>query len=1119
MVWQPPAARGGSCRADCDGDGIVSVAEVSAAVAAIAADSGPSCAALDRNGDGAIHIEELVAAVDEAIGGCQFAGPTPTPTRTPTPSWGFTDITKAAGLDYSHGYLSGHEDAETMVAGGVAAGDYDGDGWIDLYAVRGDVGPNLLLHNQGDGTFVDRAAAAGVELAGTRGSGPLFADFDGDGHLDLFVGGIQDTPLRLFRNRGDGSFADITAASGLASAMATIGATAADFDRDGDLDLFLTHWSFTSIAGKEVHHLWRNDGAGHFEPVDPAVGLIGLRWDYFGFGKLELDVTFTANFADLDGDGWPDLLLAADYGNSRVFRNLVGFFVDVTTPAISDENGMGAAVGDFDNDGDLDWFVSSIWDPNGESEGIWGVTGNRLYRNDGGSFRDVTDAAGVRRGYWGWGSCFADFDNDGWLDLFHVNGYGRGGEGLQEFESDPAVLFVGTASGQFVERAAELGIDDRGQGRGVVCADFDRDGDLDVFIANAEQPPRLYRNDGGNRDPYLAVRLRGSSANTEAIGARVQVNAGGRTQLRELRGGSNYVSQDPVEAFFGLGDWHDPVDLVVRWPDGSQSVQEGVATNRLVVITQPPVPTPSPTPAPSGTASATASPTKTLRPIEWHFTEVSAEAGLLHEHAQVHPNSTENVGGGVAAGDVDGDGWVDLYVVGGSAGRDRLFRNLGDGRFVDATEGSIVPIQRSAGSGPTFADFTGDGWLDLFVGGVDGTAPRMFRNCGLGTMEFEEITAVAGIAVPHNTIGAAVGDFDRDGDLDLALAHWGVLVDPARPTEHLWENRGDGHFVPVSAAVGLVGLTGFHSEVPEVAVDWTFTPSFADIDGDGWPDMLWASDYGSSTVFLNRRGRFESATTDVISDENGMGVAIGDYDNDGDLDWFVSSIWDGDGVAEGNWGVTGNRLYRNRGDGRFDDATDEAGVREGDWGWASCFADFDNDGHLDLFHVNGFGRQGDDVGEIYVTDPARLFLSRGDGRFVEEAGPRGIADRGQGRGIVCFDYDRDGDIDVVIANNQGPLRLYRNDGAHSRSHISVRLRDHLPNREAVGARVSVEVDGHRQMRELRAGSNFVSQDPVEAHFGLGDAEAVDSVEVRWPDGVVTRHGPYAARTSWILTRP
>jgi hypothetical protein len=504
-------------------------------------------------------------------------------------AWHFTDVTAEAGLSYQHGYLvePGFREA-SEAAGGVAAGDYDGDGWVDLYVVRGTIGPNLLFHNRGDGTFEEVGQAAGVALAGVRSSGPLFADLDGDGRLDLFVGGVDGTPVSVFRNAGDGTFTDVTAASGIAipPGSDTFSATAADYDRDGDLDLFLTHWvtSFFPVPGTSSFHLWRNDGTGVFTDVTLAAGIVPLGpSDYFN--------SLTANFADIDGDGWPDLLVTGDFFTSRVYRNnrdgTLAFATDRSV--ITDGNGMGAAVGDYDGDGDLDWFVTSIWDPNGVAEGNWDTTGNRLYRNRGdGTFEDATDAAGVRVGYWGWGCTFQDLDNDGDLDLFHVNGFGAVDfPEAAEFVADPSRLFVNNGDGTFAERAAELGVADTDQGRGVVAFDYDGDGDLDLFVHNSEGPGRLYRNDGGNALHWLDVSLRGRAPNTEGIGARIRVTAGDRTQLRELHAGNNYVSQDPAEAHFGLGTASSAM-VEVLWLDGTRSVREKVAANQRLVIEQPP---------------------------------------------------------------------------------------------------------------------------------------------------------------------------------------------------------------------------------------------------------------------------------------------------------------------------------------------------------------------------------------------------------------------------------------------------------------------------------------------------------------------------------------------------
>jgi hypothetical protein len=477
----------------------------------------------------------------------------------------------------------------------VAAGDYDGDGWIDLYVVRGDIGPNLLFRNRGDGTFEEVGQKAGVALEGTLGSGPTFADYDGDGDLDLLVLGIgftdRDdlaTPPTLFRNQGNGTFEDVTSAAGLVVTRDSYSASFADVDRDGDLDLFITHWSTFLVRGAPTENFWRNNGDGTFTEATLSAGFPPFEHPDLG----RIDLTFSAAFTDLDFDGWPDLLIASDFHTSRTFRNDGdGTFSETTTAVISDENGMGSAVGDYDGDGDLDWFVSSIYDPKGVVTPSWGISGNRLYRNRGdGSFEDATDEAGVRDGSWGWGSTFADLDNDGDLDLVHVNGWGPADtpEALP-FVSDTTRVFLSRGDGTFAEHAADLGIVDHGQGRGIVAFDYDRDGDVDLFIANNQQAPRLYRNDGANGASFLEVRLRGRPPNTEAIGARIVVTTAGRSQIREIAAGTNFVSQNPAEAHFGLAGGASVDSLRVFWPRGGMSELVAVAAGQRVVVEEPKV--------------------------------------------------------------------------------------------------------------------------------------------------------------------------------------------------------------------------------------------------------------------------------------------------------------------------------------------------------------------------------------------------------------------------------------------------------------------------------------------------------------------------------------------------
>ncbi|MFN8603518.1 MAG: CRTAC1 family protein [Candidatus Binatia bacterium] len=503
----------------------------------------------------------------------------------------FTDVTDSAGLATTHGYATAGMYLEPgIVAGGVAAADYDRDGYPDLFVVRGDLGPAHLFRNRGDGTFTDVAEQAGVAVGPGRYSSATFGDVDGDGWRDLIVVGFDGTQPVLLRNRGDGTFEDITAGSGLLlPQLHSFSASFGDYDRDGDLDLFVSRWSSRFLnSHASGGQLWRNDGSGGFTDVSLAAGIPILATRMYDVP--ELDLSFTGNFVDIDSDGWLDLLVTVDFMGSRVLRNRGdGTFEDVTdTAVVNDENGMGSAIGDYDNDGDLDWFVTSIWDPNGIVEGNWGITGNRLYRNDGaGNFSDATDDAGVRVGWWGWGATFADLNNDTHLDLVHVNGWGPlDDEQSFEFHDDPARCFLSNGDGTFSEGAEMLGIADRGQGRGVVAFDYDRDGDLDLFFSNNNGSPRLFRNDGGNESGHLDVKLNAAGRNRSGIGARIRATTGGVTQMRELRAGTNFESQNPAEAHFGLGDAGSVEELRVSWPDGSETSLADVRAGRAVVVSE-----------------------------------------------------------------------------------------------------------------------------------------------------------------------------------------------------------------------------------------------------------------------------------------------------------------------------------------------------------------------------------------------------------------------------------------------------------------------------------------------------------------------------------------------------
>ena len=469
----------------------------------------------------------------------------------------------------------------------------------------------------------------------------------------------------------------------------------------------------------------------------------------------------------------------------------------------------------------------------------------------------------------------------------------------------------------------------------------------------------------------------------------------------------------------------------------------------------------------------------------------------------------ELFGGGLAAADVDADGDVDFYVVGGNTTPNHFYRNRGDGTF-DEIGAELGLDLVHWGSGPAFGDIDGDGDLDLFVGAVVGDPHHVFENRLDESGRFVDVTDESGIRLSaRNTVSATFFDYDRDGWVDLFLSHWGNPYEAGRSTQTVWRNNGDGSFADTSIETGLAGAW------VDRETDWSFTPNFSDIDGDGDADLLLAADFHESKVFLNNDdGTFTNVTDRrVIQDQAGMGAAVGDYDNDGDMDWFVTSIYDLD-LLDGDY--LGNFLYRND-DGQFEDATLTGGVQDGAWGWGACTADFENDGNLDILHVNGWYLIND---KDYRDRPVRFFHNTGSGMvFRDRASEFGLADASQGRGVACLDVDRDGDVDVLISNNdETNVVLYRNETANDNHYVGIRLEGIAPNRFGIGSRLTVTTTNGTQIRDLGGLNNYASHGPFEVHFGLAEATTAD-VEVRWPDGTTSTMAGVSADQLLTIRQP
>lgn len=426
--------------------------------------------------------------------------------------------------------------AAVRAAGGVAVADVNGDGWPDFYALTGQEGAGTLMLNQGDGSFRDATPGSGLDVLTHHASGPLFFYFDSDALPDFVVGSADYSPPRLFRNLGDGKFTEvfIWLFAGM-EGINTTSITAADIDLDGDSDLFLTHWQEPFLPD----HFFLNDGGRDFLLGDKLLG--------FGGSCGPTDHSFTANFRDLNGDDYPDLLLTGDFGCTQLWMNERGQrFVQRDPQAFTDQNGMGAAIGDFDNDGDEDWFVSAIYDDDGILEGNWSGAGNRLYENIGqGTLRVLPRHRTPLDAGWGWGSTLADLDLDGWLDLAVVNGWPKGSK---QFYRDATKIFMGDAYYPFRE---QLYLGDSLQGRGVSAFDYDLDGDLDLLIANYDGPLRLFRNEHPNPEDHLVVQP--LSDGRPDVGARVVLHSSQGLQQHTISTGSNYCSQNMPLAHFGIG--------------------------------------------------------------------------------------------------------------------------------------------------------------------------------------------------------------------------------------------------------------------------------------------------------------------------------------------------------------------------------------------------------------------------------------------------------------------------------------------------------------------------------------------------------------------------------------
>ncbi|NIR47685.1 T9SS type A sorting domain-containing protein [candidate division KSB1 bacterium] len=977
------------------------------------------------------------------------------------------------------------------ILAGASAVDFNNDGLVDLY------NPGKLYLNTGT-EFQDVLLSTNI-VEGGGIFGAIFGDYDNDGYLDVLFEDLP-SPSRLYRNNRDKTFTQTNNEANLFVRRLAQGSAWADFNRDGRLDLFVNN-------DRGENQLFKNVGNGGFQDISKSAG-VEIQGNSYGMA-----------WGDYNNDGLPDIFVApcsfvASQSVKHLFRNDGDeTFTDVSVQAgVSDSLASWGTVWlDYDNDGDLDIYIA-----NTENQSRRGY--NRLYRNEGdGTFSNVSAEAGVRgepdeNSY---GISTADFDSDGWLDIYVAN------------QNKPHRLYRNNGDGSFTDVSVSAGVTGPFH-YAVAVADVNNDGWVDIYTAG-EPGNQLWVNDGGNNH-WLQVETRGVNSNHYGVSARVELYASDLRQIREVKAGDGFCSQNlNLAAHFGLDNETNVDSLIVRWPSGVVDRLENLDVDRKLTVVE------------GIGINQRPNTFRLLQPQDGFQVGTGSGSVRFSWQAAADPEMQTLTYRLILNGPEGSMSFPDITDTFFELEAEVLQQNqfcmwtvdVSDGHSITASTDVLVfgdarcqPLEIFAqlpetdlssddprSSGANWVDFDGNGTLDIFV--ADGGEHNdLHSNNGDGT--FTKIDAGDLTGDFGGKIGATWGDIDNDGDLDVFAADFsgenslyrnegGVFVEIFAPTNELpedrfgwlsssWidvENDGDldlyaASFLPESGGNAFYknDVSGNFSRVTEgeIATDLlsTFSVAWADYDNDGDSDLFLGNE-GDNSLYVNHGdGTFVKITTgEIVNDGGGsQSASWGDYDNDGDQDLFVAN----------NQGEP-NFLYSNNGDGTFSKVLQGAIVTERNTSGNSSWADFDNDGDLDLLIGNaGF---------------IELFSNEGNGTF--EQVDVGIFRVNSARSSIWGDYDRDGDLDLFVIGDRRQNFLYTNMG-NENHWLNIQCLGIVSNSSAIGTKVRVKavIDGRPtwQMREISSQTGYLSQNSLHAAFGLGDVALIDSVMIQWPSGQV-----------------